>query len=90
MEREDSKEHADSGCDPLIEGGFFLQAMVKIDEKNKQSQSASGAGSAQKENITDTCKLATTSCDTTAEVISNSKISAVSAANDTSNLPGNF
>ena len=35
MEREDSKEHADSNCNPIVEGGFFLQAMQEIEAKNK-------------------------------------------------------
>ena len=33
MEREDSKEHADSRCNPIVEGGFFLHAMQAIENR---------------------------------------------------------
>ena len=36
MEREDSKEHSDSNCNPIVEGGFFRKAMKEIEAKNKE------------------------------------------------------
>ena len=48
MEREDSKEHADSNCNPVVEGGFFLQAMQQIEAKRL---AAIAASKNQKENI---------------------------------------
>ena len=33
MEREDSKEHSDSSCNPVQEGGYFLQAMQAIERE---------------------------------------------------------
>ena len=48
MEREDSKEHADSNCNPVVEGGFFLQAMQQIEAKRL---AAIAAAKTQKENI---------------------------------------
>ena len=48
MEREDSKEHADSNCNPVVEGGFFLKAMQQIEAKRVATIAASKN---QKENI---------------------------------------
>ena len=38
MEREDSKEHSDSNCDPVVEGGYFLQAMHDIEAKHRERE----------------------------------------------------
>ena len=38
MEREDCKEHAEAHCDPLIEGGFFLEAMNKQIKAKMQAE----------------------------------------------------
>ena len=64
MEREDSKEHADSNCNPVAEGTFFLQAMQQIEAKRlatiaaaknqKENIGAKQANSPAKGNLSDT------------------------------------
>ena len=39
MEREDCQEHALAACDPVVEGGFFVEAMKK-QEKAKLEAAA--------------------------------------------------
>lgn len=36
MEREDCQEHEKAGCDPVVEGSFFLQAMDKLAKQRAQ------------------------------------------------------
>ena len=40
MEREDVQEHAEANCDPVVEGGFFLEAMNKQQLKLKMASDA--------------------------------------------------